>query len=89
MCFQVSCSFIYLGFFFVLFPSQKEMPKLGVDDIDEDDPAVTVGGHARHRLGGKSENGWSLDHEISGSMEELHGKFLVQPCHVLFTTKQS
>ena len=27
-------------------------------------------------LGGKSDDGWSLDHEISGSMEELHVKLL-------------
>ena len=46
---------------------------LGGDDteIDEDDPAA-------------ADDGWSLDHEISGSMEEIHGKLLVLSCHVLF-----
>jgi len=43
------------------------------EEGDERDPEV--GGHARRGLGGKSDDGWSLDHEISGSMEELHVLF--------------
>ena len=43
------------------------------EEGDEREPEV--GGHARRGLGGKSDDGWSLDHEISGSTEELHVLF--------------
>mmetsp|Transcript_52036 Transcript_52036/g.108687 ORF Transcript_52036/g.108687 Transcript_52036/m.108687 type:complete len:200 (-) Transcript_52036:98-697(-) len=51
----------------------------GGDDVkieEGDEGELEVGGHVWRGLGGKSDDGWSLDHEISGSMEELHGKLL-------------